>query len=149
MVVADSFAFPQGSVVVFDRGYSRYAWHKQLTERGIFCGKGERFIFQAILKALRGEPIPVYGGTRNVRAWRYVDDHVRALLAVLLQGILGETYSIGGHNEKKTWAWCTPFVTPCRYWCRGKTDITGNYNLCKSPAGGTIFVILSMIRGPQ
>lgn len=61
----------------------------------------EKLIPVVILKALQGENIPVYGKGDNVRDWLYVDDHARALLRVIEQGKLGETYNIGGHNEKK------------------------------------------------
>ncbi len=61
----------------------------------------EKLIPVVILKALQGEDIPVYGQGTNVRDWLYVDDHVRALLKVLDIGEVGETYNIGGHNEKK------------------------------------------------
>jgi len=60
----------------------------------------EKLIPVAILNALAGRPIPVYGQGDNVRDWLFVDDHVRALLAVLERGVVGETYNIGGHNEK-------------------------------------------------
>ncbi|WP_412062430.1 dTDP-glucose 4,6-dehydratase [Rubrivirga sp. IMCC45206] len=60
----------------------------------------EKLIPVVILKALAGEPIPVYGKGDNVRDWLFVDDHVRALTTVLAQGTPGETYNIGGHNEK-------------------------------------------------
>jgi dTDP-glucose 4,6-dehydratase len=53
-----------------------------------------------ILNALEGKPLPVYGKGDNIRDWLYVDDHVRAMLTVLERGRLGETYNIGGHNEK-------------------------------------------------
>jgi dTDP-glucose 4,6-dehydratase len=53
-----------------------------------------------ILNALEGKPLPVYGKGDNIRDWLYVDDHVRALLTVLEKGRLGETYNIGGHNER-------------------------------------------------
>ncbi len=59
----------------------------------------EKLIPVVILKALRGEPIPVYGTGENVRDWLYVGDHVRALLCVLEKGRAGETYNIGGNNE--------------------------------------------------
>ena len=59
----------------------------------------EKLIPVVILNALRGKPIPVYGRGENVRDWLFVDDHVRALLAVLERGTVGETYNIGGHNE--------------------------------------------------
>ena len=53
-----------------------------------------------VLKALGGEPIPVYGKGENVRAWLYVEDHCEALLTVVSSGKPGETYNIGGNNEK-------------------------------------------------
>ena len=49
---------------------------------------------------MAGEAIPVYGKGDNVRDWLYVDDHVRGLLTVLEKGNIGETYNIGGNNEK-------------------------------------------------
>ena len=61
----------------------------------------EKLIPVVILKALQGENIPVYGKGDNVRDWLYVDDHARALWRVIEQGKLGETYNIGGHNEKQ------------------------------------------------
>ncbi|MCH8517777.1 MAG: dTDP-glucose 4,6-dehydratase [Cyclobacteriaceae bacterium] len=61
----------------------------------------EKLVPVVILKALQGAPIPVYGGGQNVRDWLYVDDHARALLTVVQKGKPGETYNIGGHNEKK------------------------------------------------
>ena len=61
----------------------------------------EKLVPVVILNALRGEPIPVYGTGDNVRDWLYVEDHVRALVAVLDSGALGETYNIGGHNERR------------------------------------------------
>lgn len=61
----------------------------------------EKLIPVVILNALDGKPIPVYGRGENVRDWLFVDDHVRALLTVLEKGSLGETYNIGGHNEKR------------------------------------------------
>ncbi len=60
----------------------------------------EKLIPVVLLKALAGEPIPVYGRGENVRDWLYVDDHARALVEVFEWGRLGETYNIGGHNEK-------------------------------------------------
>ncbi len=61
----------------------------------------EKLIPVVILKALAGEPIPVYGQGENIRDWLYVDDHARALLHVVEHGTLGESYNIGGHNEWK------------------------------------------------
>lgn len=61
----------------------------------------EKLIPVVILKALAGEPIPVYGAGENVRDWLYVEDHADALLTVLTQGTLGRSYNIGGENEAR------------------------------------------------
>ncbi len=60
----------------------------------------EKLIPLVILNAKEGKPIPIYGKGDNVRDWLYVDDHARALRRVLESGQAGETYNIGGHNEK-------------------------------------------------
>jgi len=54
-----------------------------------------------ILNAISGKPLPVYGNGNQIRDWLYVDDHARALMTVFEKGQVGETYNIGGHNEKK------------------------------------------------
>ena len=61
----------------------------------------EKLIPLVILNALDGKPLPVYGKGDQVRDWLYVDDHARALCLVMERGRLGETYNIGGHNEKQ------------------------------------------------
>lgn len=63
------------------------------------CQFPEKLIPVVILKCLREQPIPVYGAGENVRDWLYVEDHCRALLAVLERGTPGSTYNIGGNNE--------------------------------------------------
>ncbi|WP_311945019.1 dTDP-glucose 4,6-dehydratase [Halomonas piscis] len=60
----------------------------------------EKLIPLMILNALAGKPLPVYGNGQQVRDWLYVEDHARALVRVALEGKNGETYNIGGHNEK-------------------------------------------------
>jgi dTDP-glucose 4,6-dehydratase len=60
----------------------------------------EKLVPVVILNALQGRPIPVYGRGENVRDWLFVDDHVRALVKVLERGRVGETYNIGGGNER-------------------------------------------------
>jgi len=60
----------------------------------------EKLIPLMILSAMEGNPLPVYGDGSNIRDWLYVDDHVNALWTVLKQGRLGETYLIGGSNER-------------------------------------------------
>ena len=59
----------------------------------------EKLIPVVILKALAGDPIPIYGKGENVRDWLYVEDHADALLLVLQEGRVGESYNIGGENE--------------------------------------------------
>ncbi len=61
----------------------------------------EKLIPLTIMSALAGKPLPVYGKGENVRDWLYVDDHARALVAVLERGQVGETYNIGGNSERK------------------------------------------------
>ncbi|QTS86229.1 dTDP-glucose 4,6-dehydratase [Ectopseudomonas khazarica] len=61
----------------------------------------EKLIPLMILNALAGKPLPVYGNGQQVRDWLYVEDHARALLKVVSEGQVGETYNIGGHNEQK------------------------------------------------
>ncbi|BBE50244.1 dTDP-glucose 4,6-dehydratase [Ferriphaselus amnicola] len=60
----------------------------------------EKLIPLMILNAVSGKPLPIYGKGDNIRDWLYVDDHARALRLVLERGKLGETYNIGGWNEK-------------------------------------------------
>ena len=60
----------------------------------------EKLIPLAILNAIEGQPIPVYGQGDQVRDWLYVEDHARALVKVVFDGELGETYNVGGHNEQ-------------------------------------------------
>lgn len=60
----------------------------------------EKLIPLIILNALEGKKLPVYGNGLQIRDWLYVEDHARALYTVLTQGKIGETYNIGGHNEK-------------------------------------------------
>ncbi len=61
----------------------------------------EKLVPVVILKALAGEPIPVYGRGENVRDWLYVEDHADALLTVVARGTVGRSYNIGGENEAR------------------------------------------------
>ena len=60
----------------------------------------EKLIPLMILNALQGKALPVYGNGQQIRDWLFVEDHARALYVVATQGVVGETYNIGGHNEK-------------------------------------------------
>lgn len=61
----------------------------------------EKLIPLIILSALEEQPLPVYGNGEQVRDWLYVGDHAKALYKVITKGVIGETYNIGGHNEKR------------------------------------------------
>lgn len=61
----------------------------------------EKLIPLIIINALEGKPLPVYGDGGQIRDWLYVEDHARALYKVVTEGVVGETYNIGGHNERK------------------------------------------------
>ncbi|KKA44103.1 dTDP-glucose 4,6-dehydratase [Salinivibrio sp. KP-1] len=61
----------------------------------------EKLIPLVILNALAGKALPIYGKGDQIRDWLYVEDHARALYKVVTEGKVGETYNIGGHNEKK------------------------------------------------
>lgn len=61
----------------------------------------EKLIPLTILNALAGKPLPVYGNGQQIRDWLYVEDHARALYRVVTEGVVGETYNIGGHNERQ------------------------------------------------
>jgi dTDP-glucose 4,6-dehydratase len=61
----------------------------------------EKLVPLIILNAIEGKRLPVYGKGKQIRDWLYVEDHVRALILIATKGKIGETYNIGGHNEKK------------------------------------------------
>lgn len=61
----------------------------------------EKLIPLVILNALEGKELPIYGKGDQIRDWLYVEDHARALYKVVTEGVIGETYNIGGHNEKQ------------------------------------------------
>ena len=61
----------------------------------------EKLIPLVILNALEGKPLPVYGTGANVRDWLYVEDHARALVEIATRGVVGESYNVGGWNERR------------------------------------------------
>jgi dTDP-glucose 4,6-dehydratase len=60
----------------------------------------EKLIPHIILNAIHGKPLPIYGDGLQIRDWLFVEDHAKALIKVVTEGKIGETYNIGGHNEK-------------------------------------------------
>ena len=66
----------------------------------LFISVSENNRIDGIIKALSGDRLPVYGTGDNVRDWLYVEDHARALLAILQAGRLGESYNVGGEAER-------------------------------------------------
>ena len=85
------------------------AWHKtfKLNTTTSNCSNNfgpyqfpEKLIPLIILNALKGEKIPIYGDGMNIRDWLYVEDHCDGILKIIDNGVLGETYNIGGDNEK-------------------------------------------------
>ena len=60
----------------------------------------EKLIPHVILNSIHGKPLPIYGNGLQIRDWLYVEDHAKALIRVVTEGKIGETYNIGGHNEK-------------------------------------------------
>ena len=87
-------------MATLDAGWSTQAPGVTLNR---FCGSGQQavtFARMGILNAAAGKTLPVYGKGENIRDWLYVDDHARALRLVLEKGQVGETYNIGGHNER-------------------------------------------------
>jgi dTDP-glucose 4,6-dehydratase len=60
----------------------------------------EKLIPHVILNAVQGKPLPIYGDGAQIRDWLYVEDHAKALVKVVSEGEVGDTYNIGGNNEK-------------------------------------------------
>lgn len=84
----------------------------------------EKLIPLTIINALAGKPLPVYGDGKNVRDWLYVGDHCEAIRTVLQKGVPGETYNIGGWNEKKN---LEVVHTLCDLLDRARPKATGSY----------------------
>ena len=84
----------------------------------------EKLIPLMILNALDGKPLPVYGDGMQIRDWLFVEDHARALYKVVNEGEVGETYNIGGHNEKAN---IEVVKTICQLYPAHKEFKTGRY----------------------
>jgi len=84
----------------------------------------EKLIPLIILNALDGKPLPIYGKGENIRDWLYVEDHAKALWLINQKGIPGETYNIGGHNERTN---LEVVQTVCRILDELKPKTSGKY----------------------
>lgn len=71
----------------------------------------EKLIPLVILNALDGKPLPIYGDGQQIRDWLFVSDHCTAIREVLTRGVPGETYNVGGWNEKQISTWCRRCAT--------------------------------------
>lgn len=91
----------------------------------------EKLIPLVILNALGGKPLPIYGKGDNIRDWLYVEDHAKALWLINQAGVPGETYNIGGHNERTN---LEVVQTICRILDELRPKVSGNY------AGQIVFV---------
>lgn len=85
----------------------------------------EKLIPLVILNALDGKPLPIYGKGDNIRDWLYVEDHAKALYLINSKGVPGETYNIGGRNERTN---LEVVQTVCRILDDLKPKASGNYS---------------------
>lgn len=88
----------------------------------------EKLIPLVILNALEGKSLPVYGDGKQVRDWLYVEDHARALYKVVSEGTIGETYNIGGFNEKQNIEVVTTICNHLNELISDKPDGISNFN---------------------
>jgi dTDP-glucose 4,6-dehydratase len=106
----------------------------------------EKLVPLMLVHALEGKPLPVYGDGRNVRDWLYVEDHCRALEEVLLRGLLGETYNIGGRDERTN-------VDVVRLLCElideafaRDSELRRRFPNCPASAGGKTGTLITFVR---
>lgn len=88
----------------------------------------EKLIPLTIINALDGKKLPIYGDGKQIRDWLYVEDHVRALFEILNNGKIGETYNIGGFNEKQN-------IEVVNAICELLEELVPNHKLSKSKGG--------------
>ncbi|UPL21887.1 dTDP-glucose 4,6-dehydratase [Alcaligenes faecalis] len=88
----------------------------------------EKLIPHMILNALSGKPLPIYGNGEQVRDWLYVEDHVRALVAVATHGHIGETYNIGGNQERTNLEVVQAICSILEHLCPGKPAGLNRYS---------------------
>ena len=105
----------------------------------------EKLIPLMLVNALDGKPLPVYGRGENVRDWLYVQDHCRAIEAILTRGVVGETYNVGGCNEWRN-------IDIVRRLCailqrRFQEDATlrGRFPNCPAASGGAVEQLITFV----
>ena len=103
----------------------------------------EKLIPLVILNALDGKPLPIYGKGDQIRDWLFVEDHARALYKVVTQGVVGETYNIGGHNEKKNLQVVTTICAMIVAMAAPATFNAGNGPIPKIRSGSRMMLITS------
>lgn len=96
----------------------------------------EKLIPLVILNALAGKPLPIYGDSDQVRDWLYVKDHCSAIRRVLEAGTPGETYNVGGWNEKTNLTWSKPSAPCWTNWRRRPTRRAATPS--RSPSSPTV-----------
>jgi len=79
----------------------------------------EKFIPTVIRSCINQQPIPIYGNGKNIRDWLYVEDHCRGIMTILKQGVIGESYNIGGDNEWEN-------IELARYLCEQMNKLVPN-----------------------
>jgi dTDP-glucose 4,6-dehydratase len=106
----------------------------------------EKLIPLIIVNALEGKPLPVYGDGLNIRDWLYVDDHVRAIECILLEGRVGEVYNVGGWNELKN-------IDIVRLFCRLLDEafaadpvLAKRFPACPAGGGGSAQELITFVR---
>lgn len=109
----------------------------------------EKLIPLMILNVLKGKALPVYGNGMQIRDWLFVEDHARALYKVVAEGKVGETYNIGGHNEKANIEVVNTLCALLEELVPNKPDGIARYEnslLTSKPAQGTMFAMRLMPR---
>ncbi|MGB9430449.1 MAG: dTDP-glucose 4,6-dehydratase [Gammaproteobacteria bacterium] len=105
----------------------------------------EKLIPLTIVNALYGRPLPVYGDGGNVRDWLYVDDHVRGIELVLEKGRDGETYNIGGNNERRNLDLINELCDLVDKAFKASRELASAYPQCPAAAGRSTHELISFV----
>lgn len=105
----------------------------------------EKLIPLMLVNALDGKPLPVYGDGLNVRDWLYVEDHCRGIDAVLRGGVTGETYNIGGNNERNNLALIRSLCTLVDAAFARAPDLGTRFPRCPAAGGRSTFDLVTFV----